>query len=103
MMFDPPPAWDDLLMSLAAAAAGRITLMLRAARRAMTWRAALWTLLWEVPIIASLGLLGWGLADFLSLQGGGAVVLVALLGRYGPERIEPMLEALVPQLRRPKP
>jgi hypothetical protein len=102
-MFDPPPALDDLLMAIAAAAAGRLTLMLRAARRGLTLHFILWTLFWEVPVTAALGLMGWGLADWLSLQGGGAVVLIALLGRYGPERLEPLLETLVPQLRRTKP
>lgn len=102
-MFNPPPAWDDLLMAIAAAAAGRATLMLRATRRGLTLHGILWALFWEVPCTASLGLVGWGLADWLDLRGGAAVVLVALLGRYGPERLEPLLETLVPQIRRTKP
>lgn len=102
-MFDPAPPFGDLLMSLLAAAVGRMTLMLRAVRRATTLRSLLWLLLWEVPITASLGLLGWGLADWLNLQGGAAFVAVSLLGRFGPERLEPVFDTLLPQLRRPPP
>lgn len=102
-MFDPNAGWGDLGLSLAAAAAGRGLLMLRATRKALTLRRVVWTLAWEVPITASIGLLGWGLADWLNLSGGAAVVLVALLGRFGPDRLEPLLELLIPAAHRAKP
>lgn len=82
-LFEPPSGWD-VAGSLAAAAAGR-------------------ALLCEVPITAAVGLLGYGLATWLSLDGGAAVVLIALLARFGPDRLEPLLEVLVPALRRIKP
>jgi len=99
-IFDPPPNLSDLAWALAATAAGRVTLMLRAAREATTWRSALRTLLWELPITVSLGLIGWALTDWLSLQGGAAFVLAAMLGRFGPDRLEPFFESFLAQLVR---
>jgi hypothetical protein len=99
-MFDPPPNLTDLAWSLAATGAGRVTLMLRAAREATTWRSALRTLLWELPITVSLGLIGWALANWLGLQGGAAFVLAAMLGRFGPDRLEPFFDSFLAQLVR---
>ncbi|EHM00519.1 hypothetical protein HMPREF9946_02559 [Acetobacteraceae bacterium AT-5844] len=99
-MFNPPPPLSDLLLSILAAAAGRVTLMMRAAREATTWRSALRTLLWELPITVSLGLIGWALTDWLNLQGGAAFVLAAMLGRFGPDRLEPFFDGLLAQLIR---
>jgi len=100
-LFDPP-SLADVGWSLAAAAAGRATLMLRAARRTMTWHWVLWTLAWEVPITAACGIIGWGLADWAQISGGGATVLIALVARYGPDRLEPLLEQMLPTLGRRK-
>lgn len=101
-LFEPPSGWD-VAGSIAAAAAGRSLLLLGARREGLTVRRALWTLCWEVPVTASIGLLGYGLATWLALDGGAAIVLIALLARFGPDRLEPLLEVLVPALRRAKP
>ncbi len=99
-IFDPPPPLSDVLLSILASAAGRVTLMLRAAREATTWRSALRTLLWELPITVSLGLIGWALTDWLGLQGSGAFVLAAMMGRFGPDRLEPLFDSLLAQVIR---
>ncbi|MFC4168402.1 phage holin family protein [Teichococcus aestuarii] len=101
-IFEPPSGWD-VAGSLAAAAAGRALLLLSAPREGVTARSALRTLLWEVPVTAAIGFLGYGLARWLALDGGAAIVLIALLARFGPDRLEPLLEVLVPALRRTKP
>lgn len=101
-LFDPP-SWPDVGWSLAAAAAGRATLLLRVTREAVTLRRVVWTLAWEVPITSACGVIGWGLADWAGLSGGGATVCIALLARFGPDRLDPLLETLVPALRRAKP
>jgi hypothetical protein len=40
------------------------------------------------------------LTDWLSLQGGAAFVLAAMLGRFGPDRLEPLFDSLLAQLVR---
>ncbi|MFP5472406.1 MAG: phage holin family protein [Gammaproteobacteria bacterium] len=102
-LFDPLPSLEDIAWAVSFAAAGRATLLLRATREALTLRRLLWVLLWEAPISVAMGLIGLGLAQWAGLTGGGAAVTIALLARLGPDFLDPLLEALVPALKRAKP
>ena len=74
--------------------------MQRAVRETTTWRSALRTLLWELPITVLLGMISWALTDWLGLQGSAAFVLAAMLGRFGPDRLEPFFESFLNRLVR---
>ena len=102
-VFDPLPSAADVVWAISAACAGRATLLLRATRRAFTLRKVLWTALWEVPIACAMGLIGLALAQWAGLSAGGATLCIALLARLGPDVIDPLLEHLVPALKKAKP
>ena len=102
-MFDPPPPLSDLLLSILAAAVGRVTLLASAPRGPITLRRALWFLAWEVPLTCAVGMIGYWLTSWADLTGGAAAITIALLGRKGVDVLEPLVDALLPQLRRSKP
>jgi hypothetical protein len=96
------PDWHDAAWAFGAALAGRASLMLGIKSDTLTWRSAFRVVLWEIPATFAMAFLGYGVATWLDLHGGPAILVIALLSRYGPDRLDPILEALVPALRRSK-
>jgi len=96
------PALSDTLISMAAAAAGRASLLLRVTKQSLTLRSVMWTVLYEIPITASMGFIGYSTAIALGFGDQQVCVLIiAMISRWGPDRIlEPVLENLIPAIRK---
>jgi hypothetical protein len=56
-----PPEFRDVVLSVGAAAAGRVLLLLRNPPKSVTAGGYVRTILWEVPIVAAVGFLGFWL------------------------------------------
>lgn len=53
-----------------------------------------WALLWEVPVVIGMGIIGSGAADWLDLHGSRAGALIAVMGYLGPTGVMPVLQML---------
>lgn len=54
-----------------------------------------WSLLWEVPVVVGMGVIGAGAADWLQLHGNRAGALIAVMGYLGPTGVMPLVQMLV--------
>lgn len=94
--------WREGLVSFAAAAAGRLLLLPGAVKQGFSVLGAVRTLVWEVPFTAAVALLGWAVCESLSVPEPSRIVAIALLARWGPDRLEAIMERMVPALRAPE-
>ena len=90
------PGIADAALSMAAAGAGRLLLLGKIAREKVTLRAAFVTLAWEIPFTGAVALFGWAICEALGLGQAQSIVAIAVLGRYGPERLEALVDRIIP-------
>lgn len=95
------PGVRDGLMALAAAGAGRLLLLVNVSPDKMTVARVLRALVVEIPLTAGVALLGWAACRALELDEPRQIVAIALLARYGPDRVEMLLERILPRGPRP--
>lgn len=53
-----------------------------------------WGLLWEVPVVIGMGVIGSGAADWLQLHGSRSGALIAVMGYLGPTGVMPLLNMI---------
>lgn len=83
-------------LALAAATAGRLLLLSKLPRVRVSMKDVAITLAIEIPFTAATALLGWAICEALHLGQAESVVAIAILGRYGPERLEAWIDRIVP-------
>lgn len=54
-----------------------------------------WPLLWELPVVIGMGIIGAGVVDWMDLRGYRAGALIATLGYIGPASIGPLLRLIM--------
>lgn len=98
-----PPELRDLVLSVGAAAAGRVLLLLRHPPKNVTIGGYLRTVIWELPIVMAVGFLGYWLGAALDIGQEGTVVLIAVLAHWGPTKIDQYLDAFLARLQNQPP
>ena len=94
-LLENAPAW---VKALAAAAAGRCLLLLKAQRGTtpLSWHAVLTVLLYEVPLIAAFALLGWHAAALLQFDSENMrIVFTTLLAHVGARGIDALVSRVL--------
>lgn len=96
-----PPEFRELVLSVGAAAAGRVLLLLRHPPAVVSVGGYVRTVLWELPIVCAVGFLGYWLGAALDAGQAPTVILIAVLAHWGPTKIDQYLDALLARLQIP--
>jgi hypothetical protein len=87
--------WDNLAQASGLALAFMAALIGRAMATAVQRPALGWGLLWEIPIVIGMGLIGAGVSEYLHIYGNQAAALIAVAGYLGPTGIVPLCRVLL--------
>jgi hypothetical protein len=97
-----PPELRDLVLATSAAAAGRVLLLLRhPPAKGTTFWMVVRKVVWEVPIVAAVGFLGYWIGAALNAGTEMTVILIAILAHYGPTKIDQVLDAMLARMQLP--
>ena len=74
---------------------GRAVHIAASANRPVGWQAISVTVLWEIPIGLGMGVIGWGLADYIGLKGFPHYAMVVSVAIAGPKLISVLLDLAI--------
>lgn len=99
---EPLPSVAEAGASLLAAAAGRALLLAQVSRDSINPRRVLTVMLYEVPLIAGCAGMGALACHAVGVEGSPALVIIGVVANKGPAVLDPLIDALLAALRRPR-